>query len=97
MDEQMAVELLVAQVKDYASDRAKDVARGAETPRLAALLVQKYGRGVVDAVATIFETPRAADPIFKAVDEETAKIDPLWREHNRERWAGRPADVITHG
>ncbi|WP_233584988.1 hypothetical protein [Aquabacterium soli] len=93
----MAVELLVAQVKDYASDRAKDVARGAETPRLAALLVQKYGRGVVDAVATIFETPRAADPIFKAVDEETAKIDPLWREHNRERWAGRPADVITHG
>lgn len=96
MDEQMAIERLVHQVKDYASGRAKDVARGAETPRLAALLVQKYGRGVVDAVAAIFDTPRAADPISKVVDEETAKIDSLWREHDRERWAGRPADVVAH-
>jgi len=96
MDEQMAIEQLVRQVRDYASGRAKDVARGAETPRLAALLVQKYGRGVVDAVAVIFDSPRAADPISKVVDEETAKIDPLWREHDRERWAGRPADVVAH-
>ncbi|MHB1707538.1 MAG: hypothetical protein ACYCSH_16085 [Acidithiobacillus sp.] len=96
MDEQMVIERLVRQVKDYASGRAKDVARGAETPRLAALLVQKYGRGVADAVATIFDTPRAADPISKAVDEETAKIDPLWREHDRDRWAGRQADVVAH-
>lgn len=96
MDEQMAIERLVQQVKDYAAGRIKDVARGAETPRLAALLVQKYGRGVVDAVATIFDTPRAADTISKVVDEETAKIDPLWREHDWERWAGHPADVVAH-
>lgn len=96
MNEEIAVERLVQQVKDYANGGAKDVARGAETPRLAALLVQKYGRGVADAVASIFESPRAADPIGKAVDEETAKIDPLWREHNRERCAGRPADVVAH-
>lgn len=97
MDEQIAVELLAQQVKDYANGRAKDVARGAETPRLAALLVQKYGRGVIDAVATIFDSPRSADPISKVVDDETAKIDPLWREHDKERWAGRPADVVAHG
>lgn len=96
MDEQVAVERLVAQVKDYANGRSKDVARGAETPRLAGLLVQKYGRGVIEAVATIFDSPRAADPISKVVDDETAKIDPLWREHDRERWAGRPADVVAH-
>lgn len=96
MDEQIAVERLVQQVKDYASGRAKDVARGAETPRLAALLVQKYGRGVIDAVATIFDSPRAADPISEIVDDETAKIDPLWRDHDKERWAGRPADVVAH-
>lgn len=96
MDEQIAVERLVQQVKDYANGRTKDVARGAETPRLAAVLVQKYGRGVTDAVATIFDSPRAADPILKAVDEETAKIDPLWREHDKDRWAGRPADVVAH-
>ncbi|WP_437560359.1 hypothetical protein [Acidithiobacillus sulfuriphilus] len=96
MDQQVAVEHLVRQVKDYANGRAKDVERGADTPRLAALLVQKYGRGVVDAVAEIFGSPRAADPISKVVDDETAKIDPLWREHDRERWAGRPADVVAH-
>lgn len=96
MNQELAVERLIQQVKEYAYGRAKDVARGAETPRLAALLVQKYGRGVVDAVATVFDTPRAADPISNVVDEETAKIDPLWREHDRERWAGRPADVVAH-
>jgi hypothetical protein len=96
MEEQLAVEQLVHKVREYASERAKDVARGAETPRLAALLVQKYGRGVVDAVGVIFDSLRAADPISKAVDEEAAKIDPLWREHDRERWGGRPADVVAH-
>ena len=59
MDRKIAVERLIQQVKDYANGRAKDVARGAETPRLAALLVQKYGRGVVDAIATAFDDPRA--------------------------------------
>jgi len=69
---------------------------GAETPRLAALLVQKYGLGVIDAMTTIFGSPMAADPISQVVDDETARIDPLWREHARERWAGRPADVVAH-
>lgn len=96
MDEQVAVERLVQRVRDYASGRASDVVRGAETPRLAALLLQKYGLGVVDAVAVVFDTPRAADPISKVLDEETSKIDPRWREHNQERWAGHPADVVAH-
>ncbi len=93
MDEQFAVEHLIGQVKEYARGRASDVERGAETPRLAALLLQKYGRGVVDAVSTIFESRRAADPIMRVVDEETARIDPGWREHDRARWTARPADL----
>lgn len=97
MDETLVIERLVQQVQDYANGRAKDVARGAETPRLAGLLLQKYGRGMADAVATIFDNPRVADHIGKALDDETAKIDPHWREHDRERWAGRPADVVAHG
>jgi len=81
--------------KDYARSRANDVAKGAETPRLAALLLQKYGQGLVDAVALIFGSPRAADPLTLALDEEAAKIDPdYWKQHNSERWAGRPADVV---
>ncbi|SHI11849.1 hypothetical protein [Pollutimonas bauzanensis] len=77
MNETFAIERLVLQVREYASGRATDVARGAETPKLAALLLQKYGAGVIDAVATIFDSPRVADPINRVVDEETALIDPL--------------------
>jgi hypothetical protein len=93
MDEQAGVERLVRQVRQYAGGRAKDVERGAETPRLAALLVQKYGRGVADAAAVLLGNPRSADAIFRVVDEETARIDPMWREHDRERWSWKPADV----
>jgi hypothetical protein len=28
-----------------------------------------------------------------AADHETSLIDPGWRNHDRERWATRPADV----
>lgn len=95
MNTQETVEQLVQRVRDYGQARAADVARGAETPRLAALLVQKYGTGIADATAVVFDHPRAADPVRVAVDEETARIDPQWREHARERWAGRPADVVA--
>jgi hypothetical protein len=91
-DEAM-VETLARSVREYAVHRSRDVARGLETPRLAALLLQKYGAGIVDAVATIFDSRRAADPIQRALDEETIAIDPLWREHDRERWNARPADI----
>lgn len=88
------VEQLERQIREFARSRAKDVERGAETPRLAALILQKYGRGVVDAVSTIFDSPRVADPIYKAIDEETFLIDPNWKEHDRERWKWRPADIM---
>lgn len=93
MNEKVVIKRLVQQVKDYANGRAECVARGAETPRLAALLLQKYGLGVVDTVTVIYDTPRAADPIFQVLDEETTKIDPQWRTHELQRWKGRPADV----
>jgi hypothetical protein len=94
MNEQTTVELLTAEVREYAALRTRDVARGAETARLAALLVDKYGMGIAKAVSTIFESPRAADPIVRVLDQEKAKIDPTWREHDQARWAARPADVI---
>lgn len=93
MDAKRAVESLVREVREYAAGRASDVARGAETPRLAALLLQKYGLGVAKAVAVIYDSPRVADLVVAVLGEETAKIDPDWREHDRERWDARPADV----
>ncbi|MFB8378119.1 hypothetical protein [Paenibacillus taichungensis] len=95
MDEELVIDKLILEVKDYANGRAKDVARGAESPRLAALLLQKYGLGVISAVSLIFDSPRAADPILEVLDQETAKIDARWREHDRERWSWRPADLTS--
>lgn len=97
MDEKIVIDKLVQKVIEYANSRKKDVVRGAETPRLAALLLQKYGVGVIDAVSILFDSPRVADPIYQVLDEETAKIDPQWQEHMKERWAGRPADIIVMG
>lgn len=51
MDEKIVIDRFVKQVKDYAKGKKHDVARGAESPRLAALLLQKYGLGIVDAVS----------------------------------------------
>lgn len=96
MDEKAIIERISKNIKDFANGRANDIARGAETPRLAAALLQKYGQGLADAVTVFYDTPRVADTIFKVLDEETYKIDPQWREHNKERWEGQPADIITY-
>ena len=37
-------------LESYAKSRMNDVARGAETPELAGLLVQKYGYGLAKAL-----------------------------------------------
>jgi hypothetical protein len=93
MDQYVAAGMLIEKIREYAQGRAANVARGAETPRLAALLVQKYGRGMVDAMTLIYDSQRAADAVSLAADHETSLIDPGWRNHDRERWATRPADV----
>ena len=90
---QKAVAQLVERVRQYAQERMSNVTRGAETPRLSALMLQKYGLGVAEAVTIIFDDNRVADPIRAATDHEVSKIDPDWSKHARERWAGRPADV----
>lgn len=96
--EKYALEQLAIRVKDYASVRTKSVARGAETPTLAALLLQQYALGIQDAVAIIFDENRVALDCFRSfvdVDDEIAKIDPQWREHGRERWKFSPADIVN--
>ena len=93
MDEKVIVERLVRELQDYARGREQDVARGAETARLAALLLQKYGFGMAKAVEVACDSPRAADLIMSVLDAETIKIDPDWHEHDRARWSARPADL----
>ncbi|WP_263356648.1 hypothetical protein [Acidicapsa ligni] len=89
MTEKEIVEAANTEIRQYAEGRRKDVARGAETPELAALLVQKYGYGVLKGVRIALGRAISHD----VLDEEVAKIDPDWREHMHQRWAARPAEV----
>lgn len=78
---------------EEAEGRKNDVKRGAETPRLAALMLQKYAKGLTDAVSLFADSVRAADNIYKLADLLIAEIDPDWREHDKQRWNARPADL----
>lgn len=92
----MSVNELIAmveqQLRDYAVARAKVVARGLETPHLAALLVRKYGQGVLDTVATLLG-PQYTETLGAVLDREVKAIDAEWQEHDLSRWAMRPAEV----
>lgn len=93
MEEALIIERAITLVRDFAMTRARDVARGVESARLAGLLAQKYGYGVTDSVAEVLGSKSAASPIRRAVDELVSGIDPKWREHAIERWSLRPADL----
>lgn len=83
---QLAGEPRVAvKLQKYVDDRAAAVARGAETPAMAALLLQTYGNGLLDAAAEILGDKRAADPIRIVLEEAVMHLDPDWREHCAQR------------
>ncbi|HFK1747742.1 TPA: hypothetical protein ACGX4N_004606 [Bacillus cereus] len=73
MEQKIIIEMLIKKIREYANGRRNDVARGAETPRLAAHLLEKYGIGMIDAVSTIYEPPRAADDVFKVTGLRNCK------------------------
>jgi len=66
----------------------RDVDRGAETSRTAALLVYKDGLEAADAAAFIYDTPRAPNCIAGKIDKETSRVDPAWREYDQKIFAG---------
>jgi hypothetical protein len=82
-----------AKLADYAQARVKDVARGAETPQLAGVLVQKYGYGLIDAFHEMFQCRADFAPTYADVDAAVANIDPDWRSTQKARWAARPCGL----
>lgn len=99
MDNSELVSNCILLVKSYAKSRASDVARGAESPRLAALLVQKFGLGVSSTATLLLRDSYKEGLRFlgEAIDREVEAIDPLWRENAKIRWKGNPADIIAFG
>ena len=83
---------VLLKLADYAERRKKDVERGAETPHLAGLLVQKYGYGLCDAFDEIFGST-VIGPTYADVDRAVAAIDPEWEANMNKRWTGRPAAI----
>jgi len=87
-------ERVVSELREYAASRKNDVARGAETPELAALLVEKYGEGLVKALhiaEDLLEVPTSR--LRAEVDRLVLEIDPNAEENRKIRWASRPAGV----
>lgn len=84
----------MAELQEYASGRQKDVARGAETPELAALLVEKYGYGLAKAAvlaADMLDVP--CPDLISEVDRWVRRIDPNATENRQKRWERRPAGL----
>jgi hypothetical protein len=77
---------LIRMVHDYAAQRQQQVTHGRESPVLAALLVQKYGYGVVDAVKVLGDD-HTATRVLQTVDAMVTAIDPQWGAHAQQRWA----------
>ena len=53
---------LIEEIQRYAGKRVHDVTRGAETPALAALMVEKFGEGLVQVPRLCYREGRARRP-----------------------------------
>ncbi|MGH9159618.1 MAG: hypothetical protein ACRD2X_06490 [Vicinamibacteraceae bacterium] len=74
---------VIEEIRLYAQGRARDVARGAETPELAALLVDKYCQGMAKALHIA-----GVDSAVRAEGERLVReIDPEFDAHRESRWA----------
>jgi hypothetical protein len=79
-------------IRLYAQRRRDDVGDGYLTPRLAAVQVQAYSKGVLDTFTEHYGE-RAARPVGKALEEAVHWIDSDYRQNRTRRWSQRPADL----
>ena len=73
---------MIALIQAYANSRLQAVQDGLEAPHFAALLVEKYSQGIIDAAELFLD----ARKLYELVDQETEKIDPDFRNHTAERY-----------
>lgn len=80
---------LAVEFRQEAASRRATVARGAETPELAATLLEKFGYALVKA-AHIAGIP---SDLMHEVDRTVQEIDPAFEAHRKARWASSPAAI----
>lgn len=81
----------IREIETYAAGRKSDVARGAETPMLAAVLVDKYAAGMAKALCIV----GVESDLQTVADRLVREIDPDFIEHQKARWEARPATIAV--
>lgn len=80
---------LAVEFRQEAASRRAAVARGAETPELAATLLEKFGYAL-DKAAYIAGIP---SDLMREVDQTVNEIDPNFEANRKARWASLPAAI----
>jgi hypothetical protein len=89
------VETLIEEIQRYAGKRAQDVTRGAETPALAALMVEKFGEGLIKASYLL--GIKRSDELKHEIDRLVREIDVHYPRHLQYRFEARPAGLAING
>ena len=80
---------MLGEIEAYAASRKNDIARGAETPELAALFVEKYGAGLAKAL----QIAGIDSQVQRATDRLVREIDTDFDANRKARWGARPAGL----
>jgi|SRR6187402_811330 hypothetical protein len=86
---------LIDEIQRYACARIHDVQRGAETPALAALMVEKFGEGLMKA-GYLLKVERI-DALTQEIDRLVREIDARYPTHLQYRFEARPAGLAING
>jgi hypothetical protein len=89
------IEALIKEIQRYARNRLSDVARGAETRALAALMVEKFGEGIAKAAHLL--GAEATGELEREIDRLVREIDPQYPTHLQYRFEARPAGLAING
>ncbi len=89
------IHALVEELQRYAGNRLNDVSRGAETPALAALMVEKFGEGL--AKAAYFLEVESTGELDREIGRLVRQIDPQYPKHLQYRFEARPAGLAING
>jgi hypothetical protein len=89
------IKTLIEEIQRYADNRLSDVARGAQTPALAGLMVEKFGEGIAKAVHLL--GVEGFDELEREIDRLVREIDPQYPTHLQYRFEARPAGLAING
>lgn len=84
------------EIAEYAAGRKAEVDKGRETPEFAALLVQKYGYGMIKTLELLARSEDSANhdgDFARCVDNAVASINPDWAATDRQRWAAKQVGI----